>query len=287
MNRITIALFLLFAALLVGCYEPVSDNGADFEKRRTTEEAVETPSAPGSETNAATPLSDEERTQMNETNKTAAVGFRGNVDRMLAKEGLTIQQVVNESSPVEKRVFEEYGAIYLTKAKPPSKAMFADDAEVAAFQAAAGIASENLGGVVLELQPAAMEALLAAREEARSKGLSILPRDGAEAGRRTYSKTLALWKSRFEPALRHWKGKGRLSEAEVARLQQLPIKEQVADVLKLEKQGVYFNTFFNDSILFSVAAPGTSQHLAMLAFDVTEYSNPRVQEILANHGWFR
>ena len=133
----------------------------------------------------------------------------------------------------------------------------------------------------------AMNALKAAISDAQGKGLNISPRDGVEAGRRSYAKTLSLWQSRFEPALKHWKSKGRLSDDQISTLRSLPIKEQVAGVLELEKTGVYFNTFFNNSILYSVAAPGTSQHLSMLAFDVTEYADVRVQKIMADQGWFR
>ena len=67
----------------------------------------------------------------------------------------------------------------------------------------------------------------------------------------------------------------------------MAVKEQVRAVLELEKQGIYFNKFFNNSILYSVAAPGASQHLSMLAFDVNEYRNPEVREILEKHGWFQ
>jgi hypothetical protein len=58
-------------------------------------------------------------------------------------------------------------------------------------------------------------------------------------------------------------------------------------VLELEKSGVYFSKDLSKSILYSIAAPGTSQHIAMLAFDVIEFDNPRVREILAKHGWFQ
>lgn len=47
------------------------------------------------------------------------------------------------------------------------------------------------------------------------------------------------------------------------------------------------NRKFNNSILFSVAAPGASQHLSMLAFDINEYDNAKVREILERHGWFQ
>jgi hypothetical protein len=67
----------------------------------------------------------------------------------------------------------------------------------------------------------------------------------------------------------------------------MPIEQQIAEILRLEKMGIYFARDLSKSILYSVAPPGTSQHLSMLAFDVREYDNPRVREILARHGWFQ
>jgi len=55
----------------------------------------------------------------------------------------------------------------------------------------------------------------------------------------------------------------------------------------MEKKGLYFSKDLSKSILYSIAAPGTSQHIAMLAFDVNEFENPRVREIMAKHGWFQ
>ena len=59
------------------------------------------------------------------------------------------------------------------------------------------------------------------------------------------------------------------------------------EILRLEGKGLYFNMDFTKSILYSVAAPGTSQHLSMLAFDVKEFENAEVRSILARHGWFQ
>ena len=137
------------------------------------------------------------------------------------------------------------------------------------------------------LNTATLPDLLAGTRANGTEGVSITPRDGAEAGRRTYRKTLDLWNSRFLKACDHWQGKGRLTADQVARLKSLPIKQQVDEVLKLEESGIYFNTFFNNSILYSVAAPGTSQHLSMLALDVSEFADEKVRRILARHGWFR
>jgi len=140
---------------------------------------------------------------------------------------------------------------------------------------------------VIELQPAAMTALLKARAKARAAGLDISPRDGAEAARRSYADTVRLWNSRFLPALDHWKSIGRLSQEDAERLCALPVSVQVPEVLELEKQGIFFSKDFSKSVLYSIAAPGTSQHIAMLAFDANEFLDARVREILATHGWFQ
>jgi hypothetical protein len=117
--------------------------------------------------------------------------------------------------------------------------------------------------------------------------LDITPRDGAEAARRSYADTVRLWNSRFLPALQHWTKMGRLSESEADRLRGLPIHEQVAEVLELEKQGIFFSKDLSKSVLYSIAAPGTSQHIAMLAFDANEFLEARVREILGAYGWFQ
>jgi hypothetical protein len=70
-------------------------------------------------------------------------------------------------------------------------------------------------------------------------------------------------------------------------LRQLPLHEQVKEVLKLEESGIYFSKDFSKSILYSIAAPGTSQHMSMLALDVTQFADARVRQILARHGWFQ
>jgi hypothetical protein len=119
------------------------------------------------------------------------------------------------------------------------------------------------------------------------ESLDITPRDGAEAARRNYEDSVRLWNTRFEPALDYWLSQQRLTAEQVERLKGLPLGQQVAEVLELEKGGIYFSKDLSKSILYSIAAPGTSQHIAMLAFDVNEFENPRIREILADHGWFQ
>ena len=54
-----------------------------------------------------------------------------------------------------------------------------------------------------------------------------------------------------------------------------------------EEKGFFFSKDFSKTILYSVAPPGSSQHLSMLALDVAEYDNEKVRRILAKHGWFQ
>jgi hypothetical protein len=188
-----------------------------------------------------------------------------------------------------RRFLEDYGAMFLAakKVMPPPVCLFTSDDEVSQFQTKAGFASEAIGDVVIELQREAMKAYLKARDKALDEGLDITPRDGPEAARRTYSGSLALWNTRVLPALEFWTSQGRLTPEQADHLRQLPLNEQVAAVLELEKTGVFFSKDFSKSILYSIAAPGASQHLSMLALDVNEFRDERVRRILAEHGWFQ
>jgi hypothetical protein len=213
--------------------------------------------------------------------------FNSVLEHSLTKRNLKKTDICDESNPVQKRILHEYGAIFLTTATPPSACMFTSADQVNNFQNKVSSRGESIGSANIELQSDAMTALLKAIDEAKSQNLKITPRDGAEAGKRGFDDTLRLWKSRFEPACEHWKGKGRLTAEQIGKLKSLPINEQVREVLELEKQGIYFSTNFDKTILASVAAPGTSQHLAMLAFDAEEFANEKVRKIMGNHGWFR
>jgi hypothetical protein len=209
--------------------------------------------------------------------------------KTLKKRKIKIENLCPTSDSVARRILEDYGAVFIASKKvtPPPVCIFSSEQEVTQFQERAGYTTERIGFDDIELQPEAMKALMKAREEAQKEGLDITPRDGAEAARRTYADSLELWDTRFLPALDYWLAQGRLSEAQVARLKGLPLHDQIAEVLELEKSGVYFSKDLSKSILYSIAAPGTSQHIAMLAFDVIEFDNPRVREILAKHGWFQ
>jgi len=209
--------------------------------------------------------------------------------KALKKRKLKIETICPPTDVVARRILEEYGAIFLTakKAAPPPVCVFTAEEQVTRFQEAAGFTTEIIADAEIELQPGAMKALLKARAEAQKENLDITPRGGAEAARRNYEDSLRLWDTRFLPALDYWLGQGKLTAEQVLRLRNLPLQDQVAEVLELEKSGLFFSKDVSKSILYSIAAPGTSQHIAMLALDVTEFDNPRVREILAKHGWFQ
>jgi hypothetical protein len=189
---------------------------------------------------------------------------------------------------VERLLLREYGAIFLARggATPPGQIVFADEAAVRAFQSGLPQSSEKFGSVTVTLQSAAMKALKEARAEAQAARLSIGPR-AADSSRRSYAHTVDLWASRVNPGFAHWVRQGKVTKAEADRIKKLPAFDQVAEILKLEQRKIFFAESLDKSIIYSVAPPGTSQHLSMLALDVKEYENARVREILARHGWFQ
>ena len=193
-----------------------------------------------------------------------------------------------QSDEVGMRVLSDYGAMFVARggAVPPPAVIFENEAAVNEWQSSVKTTRAEMGGISVELQAPAMTALMEARDEARQDNLSITPR-GTDAARRSYANTVKLWQSRVNSGLAHWTEEGSLTKDEAARIRALSPQEQIPEILRLEEEGLYFSTDFSKSILYSVAAPGTSQHLSMLAFDVKEYDNANIRSILASHGWFQ
>jgi hypothetical protein len=223
------------------------------------------------------------------TESSESVPFYEALRKALKKRKVNIDSICPPADPVARRILEEYGAVFVAdkKVKPPPVCVFTTEEQVTKFQEDAGFKTEYISYDYVELQPEALKHLLKAREEAQKEGLDITPRDGAEAARRNYEDSVRLWNSRFEPALNYWLSQGRLTAEQVNRLKGLSLSQQIAEVLELEKTGIYFSKDLSKSILYSIAAPGTSQHIHMLAFDVNEFENPRIREIMAKHGWFQ
>lgn len=218
-----------------------------------------------------------------------AAPFYVALEKALGQRKLKLESVCAIDDRVARRVLEEYGAIFVATEEVlvPPVCIFMSEEEVQRFQNRAGVLAKVIGEVVIELQPAAMRSLLAARVEAHRQGIDITPRGGAEAARRSYADTLRLWNSRIMPALDHWTGCDRLSNDQAAMVACLEPHQQIAHVLELERAGLFFSKDFSKSVLYSVAAPGASQHLSMLAFDAAEFRDERVRHILARHGWFQ
>lgn len=194
-----------------------------------------------------------------------------------------------EKNPLARRVLSEYGAIFVTTTDVtlPGTCIFDDTADVEDFQERLKIKKSVFGTTQIELQAAAMERLEIARAEAARLGLEITPLDGAIAGRRSYADTVRIWNSRFLRALNHWTQRKKISIDDADKARWAAIRKQVDMVVAWESKGYYFSTDFSKSIFHSVAPPGTSQHLSLLAFDVVEAGNPAVRKLMNKHGWFQ
>ena len=190
-------------------------------------------------------------------------------------------------TPVEKRLFAEYGAVFATAATPPPVIIFDNATQVEEFQSSLSLSRMVFGDYEVRLQTAAIERLAAAAAERAEQGGTISARS-ADSGGRSYEDTVALWLRNVTRGLEHWEGLGRLTSARAQTIRDQNPVDQVSTILDLEdNEDLFFGTFFDRSILSSVAAPGASQHLAMLAFDVKEYQDPDIDSVLGKHGWYR
>ncbi len=186
------------------------------------------------------------------------------------------------------RVFEEYGAMFAARNDVvlPGACIFENENSVQQFQNQANPQTEIIGRVPMTLQTPAMNAFLEARQEAAAQGLIITPR-GTLGSKRSYRQTLSLWNIRFYSALDYWTRRGKISSQEAQEAREMSISRQVERVLLWEENGLYFSKDFRKSILHSVAVPGASQHIFLIALDIYQFGNPKVREIMAKHGWFQ
>ena len=284
--KLSISSILLAASLNTACYQEIDDNEAKktpARKTSTPANASPTNNSAANNSNNSSVSSENSNNSNNQmtqngTTEPKGNGFNGNLP----------SGFVQPTDSVGKLLLREYGAVFLARggATPPTSVIFKDEAAVSAFQSSLTKSSEKIGAHTLELQSAAMTGLKSAIAEAKQSNQTITPR-GADSAKRTYSETVTLWNSRVEPGLKHWVSKGKLSQSEASRIKSLSTFEQVTEVLKLEEQKMFFAKSLDKSIIFSVAPPGTSQHLSLLALDINENGNAQVREILAKHGWFQ
>jgi hypothetical protein len=197
-------------------------------------------------------------------------------------------QVPKTDDEVGRRLLAYYGAVLVARggSAAPPVLVFPDEGSVLRWQSSVKSERISIGRTVVELQTPALKAFVQARQEAQMAKLDITPR-GADAARRSYRDTAELWAGRVKSGLLHWVKNGRLDARQAQRISALPLGAQVAEILGLEEHGLFFSKDFSKSILASVAPPGASQHISMLALDINENENPAVRSILARHGWFQ
>ena len=201
---------------------------------------------------------------------------------------VSFDEVCNiDRDPLSARVFREYGAMFAANDNVilPPKCVFSSEKDLAAFQKSLKTRSAVISGVAIELQEAAMVALIDAVDEIHPR--RITPLDGAIAGKRNYADTVRIWNSRFIPSLTYWVSKRKISRADADAALAMPVSSQVANVVEWESQGMYFSTSRTRSIFSSVAPPGTSQHLSLLAFDVQQDNDRTIRNTLNRYGWYQ
>lgn len=184
------------------------------------------------------------------------------------------------------RILCDYGAVFLTQAVAPPFIIFPDETAVTKWQSSVNSEKKTISGINIQLQTPAMKALIEAQVAAQKENLSISP-DGTTAASRSYASTAKLWLSRVEPGLTYHVRQKHISATEAEAIRKLSPREQIPKILDLEGKGYYFSKSLDKSILYSVAAVGTSQHISMLALDVAQHTNPKVRAILARFGWFQ
>lgn len=220
--------------------------------------------------------------------------FISSLSAALAKRGITASSFCNMADSTELHILMMYGAVFLAdrKVEIPSRFMFDNEAQVTVFQSKVKTTKKSIDGTAVELQEAAMNALLAAAAAVKKINLPFSPRGGATASKRSYKDTLTFWDNRVKDGIAFWKSnpnakKEKLTDAEAKTLEKLSGLAQVKNLFQLEARGFFFSKDKKKTILASVAAPGTSQHLFMLAIDIEQHGDARVRKIMAQHGWFQ
>ncbi len=273
-NSLGLIILLIFA---MACFRDSKFDGNDDVPRRTPTQ-TKTPDGASPTPSASATANGDSKTNTNNSNSQKTMSYQDN---------LPVGFRVPDDS-VGKRIVTDYGAVYVVKSgvSIPPKALYDNEDECSKWQATVKTSSVQMDSKGMVLQEAAMKELQAAIDEAGQSGATISS-NGPESARRTFADTVRLWKSRVDPGLDHWVKAGKITRDDVARIRALSPVAQISEILKLEEQGIYFSKDLTKSILYSVSAPGASQHLWMLAFDVKEHANPKVHEIMARHFWYQ
>lgn len=217
--------------------------------------------------------------------------FIESLNGKLARRGIAVGDFCNLSNSVERRIVKEYGAVFLNAdaaVELSDRCVFKNEREVAAFQATLKISRQTIGGCTIELQRAAMNALLKAAESVAG---AITPK-GACPARRSFADVQISWDETVKAATDYWRAnpnsEGKtLSVEKAENLASLAGERQIKRVFELEEQNFFFHPDRARSIAVYTAIPGASQHLLLLALDIEEYADETVRAALAENGWFQ
>ena len=215
--------------------------------------------------------------------------FAKSLTAKLARRGIAASEFCNLSNAVERRIVKEYGAVFLNadaEVEMPDRCCFKNESEVAAFQVTLKISKRTIGGCMIELQRAAMNALLKAAD-----AVAITPK-GACPARRSFADVQISWDETVKAATDYWRenpnSEGKtLSAKQAENLESLAGERQIKLIFELEEQNFLFHPDRARSIAVYTAIPGASQHLLMLALDIEEYADEKVRGALAENGWFQ
>jgi len=225
-----------------------------------------------------------------------SVGFLEFVSERVSKgsgktpEKLSVKSVCPiDENVLARRVFSEYGSMFSASEKVtlPPTCIFSDESEVGAFRTKLHITQLTINGVNLLLQKEAADALSRVIADAALRYVTIAPLDGTIAAGRTYYETTRIWNSRFEPALRYWVQTGMITPEEETSVRAMKLPQQVEKVIEWESKGYLFGTGRARSIFSSTAPPGTSQHIALLAFDLAPPLTPDKRSLMNANGWYQ
>ena len=116
-NLFWITLIVLFIGLACSSEE-------SKETPRPTPRRSETPTPEAKNTSNENMSNVAENKAENKTVEIDRSNFNSVLEYTLSKRNLKKSDICNESNSVEKRILNEYGAIFLTKATPPAACMF-------------------------------------------------------------------------------------------------------------------------------------------------------------------
>lgn len=208
----------------------------------------------------------------------ADTAFRASVERHLAW----------PASALEERLLREYGAPIAaadSSLRRPSAVVLFDADALVREQRRLALDSAIVGTDTVTLQAPALRALRDVMSRARRSHLRLTLVGDRSASLRQFTDTELFWTTRVDRRLRRLTDDGEMTVKRADSIRVMPLREQVERVLELEDRGFCFGGTGEKTILHSVAAPGSSQHLFGYAIDVAEHADARIRRLLEAAGF--